>query len=122
MPQGSKEKYSEQQKRKAEHIEIAYENQGIRKKKAEAIAWATVNKQSGGGERSGSGKHTTATDKAKAREDSAHNAVKTKQAKSEDDALESQTKTELLIKARNKSIHGRSAMNKQELILALRKP
>ena len=122
MPQGSKEKYSEQQKIKAEHIEKSYEKNGIPKKKAEAIAWATVNKQSGGGERSGSGKHTKATTKAKAREDSAHNAVKTKQAKSEDNSLESHTKTELLIKARNKSINGRSTMNKQELILALRKP
>jgi hypothetical protein len=122
MPRGSKEKYSETQKRKAEHIESGYEHQGIPKKKAEAIAWATVNKQSGGGEKSGSGKSTSAKEKSSAREDSAKNAVKTKHAKGRDDSLESQSKRELMEKARSKNISGRSTMNKQELILALRKP
>ncbi|RYY76160.1 MAG: termination factor Rho [Gammaproteobacteria bacterium] len=122
MPRGSKEKYSPAQKKKAEHIEAGYEHKGVPKKKAEAIAWATVNKQSGGGEKSGSGKTTSSTKKAKAREDSAHNAVKTKHAKASSDSLESHTKAELLEQARSHNISGRSTMNKQELILALRKP
>ncbi len=121
MPRGSKAKYSEPQKRKAEHIEEGYEQQGVPKKKAEAIAWATVNKQSGGGDKSGSGKVTSAKSKANAREDSANNAVKTKKAKASEDSLESHTKTELMAKARSKDISGRSTMNKQELILALRR-
>lgn len=121
MPKGSKVKYSESQKKKAEHIESAYEAKGIPMKKAEAIAWATVNKQSGGGERSGSGKTTSATKKAEAREESAQNAVKTKRQKAGSNALESHSKTDLLAQARAKNIRGRSTMNKQELILALRR-
>lgn len=51
MPRGSKDKYTEEQKRKAEHIEESYEDRGTPKGEAEeARAWATVNKQSGGGE------------------------------------------------------------------------
>lgn len=122
MPQGSKAKYTEHQKQKAEKIEASYEQKGISKKKAEAIAWATVNKQSGGGELSGSGKTTSAAEKAKAREDSAHNAADTKRAKLAAGSLESHSKADLLLKARTENIRGRSAMNKQELILALRRP
>jgi len=122
MPQGSKAKYSAKQIRQAKHIEASYEQQGIPEKKAEEIAWATVNKQSGGGERSGSGKNISPAAKAEARHDSAQNAVKTKQEKAKPNALESQTKRELLTQARTKGITGRSTMNKPELILALRKP
>lgn len=122
MPRGSKEKYSAEQKKKAEHIEAGYEQKGVPKRKAEAIAWATVNKQSGGGERSGSGKATSEKKKNEARKDSAHNAVETKQAKAKVDSLESKTKAELLDEARSRNISGRSTMTKQELILALRKP
>src|SRR5690554_4913162 len=53
MPQGDKDKYTDKQKRKAEHIEKSYERKGVSGKEAEARAWATVNKQSGGGNRSG---------------------------------------------------------------------
>lgn len=122
MPQGSKAIYSSKQKRQAEHIENGYEQQGIPEKKAKAIAWATVNKQSGGGELSGSGKNKSAKEKALARSDSAHNAAETRHEKARPDALENHTKTDLLAKARAKNISGRSTMNKQELILALRKP
>jgi len=122
MTQGSKQKYTAKQKRKAEHIEASYENKGISSKKAEAIAWATVNKQSGGGERSGSGKNKPEAEKVKSRKDSAQHAVTTKQEKAKPNSLESQTKQHLLEQARSKHIVGRSAMNKQELILALRKP
>jgi plasmid stabilization system protein ParE len=56
MPRGSKAKYSNKQKRKAEHIEEGYEKRGVGKKEAERRAWATVNKIHGGGEKSGSGR------------------------------------------------------------------
>ena len=49
MPnRGSKENYSPKQKRMAEHIEEGYEKKGATKKKAQRIAWATVNKETGG--------------------------------------------------------------------------
>lgn len=56
MPRGDKGAYTEKQKRKAEHIEEGYEDRGVSKKEAEARAWATVNKESGGGKKSGSGR------------------------------------------------------------------
>ena len=56
MPRGDKSSYSDKQKRKAEHIEEGYEHRGVGKKEAERRAWATVNKESGGGEKSGSGR------------------------------------------------------------------
>lgn len=56
MPQGDKSKYTDKQKRKAEHIEEGYEDRGVSKKEAERRAWATVNKESGGGKKSGSGR------------------------------------------------------------------
>ncbi len=78
MPQGSKAKYSDKQKRQAEHIEKSYEKRGIGNKEAEARAWATINKQSGGGEKSGSGTKTPRKKKAAARADSARRASATK--------------------------------------------
>lgn len=121
MPRGSKEKYTTKQKRKAEHIEESYEKKGLPEKKASEIAWATVNKQSGGGERSGSGRSTPEPEKKQARKDSAHKAVETKHEKSSPHSLESQTKATLMTKARNKNISGRSSMNKPDLIAALRR-
>ena len=56
MPRGDKDKYTDKQKRKAEHIAEGYEDRGVPEKEAEARAWATVNKESGGGNRSGSGR------------------------------------------------------------------
>ena len=56
MPRGDKGKYTDKQERKAEHIEESYEDRGVSKKEAEARAWATVNKESGGGKKSGSGR------------------------------------------------------------------
>jgi plasmid stabilization system protein ParE len=56
MPRGDKGKYSEKQKRKAEHIAEGYEDRGVSKKEAKSRAWATVNKESGGGKKSGSGR------------------------------------------------------------------
>ena len=56
MPQGDKSSYTDKQKRKAEHIEASYESRGVSEKEAESRAWATVNKESGGGNKSGSGR------------------------------------------------------------------
>jgi len=56
MPRGDKSKYTDKQKRKAEHIEEGYEDRGVSKKEAERRAWSTVNKESGGGKKSGSGR------------------------------------------------------------------
>ena len=56
MARGSKSKYSGKQKRQAEHIEEGYEKRGTWKKEAERRAWATVNKQTGGGKKSGAGR------------------------------------------------------------------
>ena len=57
MPRGEKSAYTDKQKRKAEHIEESYESRGLSEREAERRAWATVNKQDGGGRKSGSGKH-----------------------------------------------------------------
>ena len=56
MPRGDKGAYTDKQKRKAEHIEESYEERGVSSKEAAARAWATVNKESGGGKKSGSGR------------------------------------------------------------------
>ncbi|HSV13721.1 MAG TPA: hypothetical protein VLI90_05640 [Tepidisphaeraceae bacterium] len=56
MPRGDKSSYTNKQKRQAEHIEEGYEKRGTSKKEAERRAWATVNKETGGGKRSGSGR------------------------------------------------------------------
>ncbi len=59
MSQGDKSAYTKKQIRKAKHIEESYEKRGISKKDAEKRAWATVNKQDGGGKLSGSGRKKT---------------------------------------------------------------
>jgi plasmid stabilization system protein ParE len=56
MARGDKSAYSDKQKRKAEHIEEGYEHRGVSENEAERRAWATVNKESGGGKKSGSGR------------------------------------------------------------------
>jgi plasmid stabilization system protein ParE len=56
MPRGDKSAYTDKQKRKAAHIEESYEDRGVPKDEAQRRAWATVNKESGGGNRSGSGR------------------------------------------------------------------
>jgi plasmid stabilization system protein ParE len=55
MPRGDKSKYSEKQKRRAEHIEEGYESRGVPERESERRAWATVNKESRGGEKPGGG-------------------------------------------------------------------
>ena len=56
MPRGDKSAYTDKQKRMAEHIEEGYEKRGVGKGEAEGRAWATVNKETGGGKKSGSGR------------------------------------------------------------------
>ena len=56
MPRGDKSTYTEKQKRQAEHIEEGYEQRGVPEAEAEQRAWATVNKMTGGGKKSGSGR------------------------------------------------------------------
>jgi len=60
MPQGDKSSYTDKQKRQAAHIEESYEERGVPPEEAEARAWATVNKLSGGGKKSGSGRKKAA--------------------------------------------------------------
>lgn len=61
MPRGSKESYSNKQKRMAQHIEQGYKSKGASDKKAERIGWATVNKQTGGAKGKSSSHRTSRT-------------------------------------------------------------
>ncbi|MCF6782662.1 Rho termination factor N-terminal domain-containing protein [Stutzerimonas stutzeri] len=131
MPRGDKSSYTDKQQRKAEHIEQSYEERGVAPKEAEARAWATVNKQSGGGERSsGSGRKKSATAKRADRKDSAHRAAQSRAGKSPNrgaarnkrsgsTSLAELTRDELMQKARERDIRGRSKMRKDELLRAL---
>src|SRR5215831_12952744 len=56
MPRGDKSKYTDKQKRQAEHIEEGYKERGVSEEESERRAWATVNEMSGGGKKSGSGR------------------------------------------------------------------
>jgi hypothetical protein len=56
MPRGDKSSYTDKQKRMAEHIEEGYEERGVPDEEAERRAWATVNKETHGGKKSGSGR------------------------------------------------------------------
>jgi hypothetical protein len=56
MPRGDKSSYTDKQERQAEHIEAGYEHRGIKPKEAKRRAWATVNKTTHGGKKSGSGR------------------------------------------------------------------
>lgn len=59
MPRGDKSAYTDKQKRQAEHIAEGYEKRGVSAKTAKSRAWATVNKETGGGKKSGSGRGKT---------------------------------------------------------------
>ena len=72
MPQRDKSSYTDKQKRKAEHIEQGYEKRGTPKKEAESRAWATVNAESGGGNKSGSGRGKPDTHGSSSRGGRAH--------------------------------------------------
>ncbi len=131
MPRGEKTKYTDKQQRKAEHIEEGYEKRGVPEDEAKARAWATVNKQSGGGERKGgSGRSKGETAKRAERKDSAHRAADARQGKSPNKgsarsstststALADMTRDQLMEKARERDIRGRSKMRKNELLRTL---
>ncbi|HTN30119.1 MAG TPA: Rho termination factor N-terminal domain-containing protein [Pseudomonas sp.] len=125
MPRGSKDKYTDKQQRKAEHIEDSYEAKGVPKDEAEARAWATVNKQSGGGERAGgSGRKKSDAAKADDREESARRAAATQRGVPRSRSApgrDEKTRAQLLEEARVKDIRGRSKMRKAELVEALKK-
>ena len=65
MPRGDKSAYTDKQKRQAEHIEESYEERGVPEDEAERRAWATVNKELGGGKQSGSGRSASRSEAAK---------------------------------------------------------
>lgn len=67
MPQGDKSKYTDKQKRKAEHIEEGYKEKGVSDEEAESRAWATVNKMDHGGKKPGGSGRGKETDKSPAR-------------------------------------------------------
>lgn len=124
MPRGSKAKYTTEQKRKAAHIEESYEHQGLSKEEAEARAWATVNKQSGGGEKAGgSGQRKAPAKKSQDRHESAKRAAASREGHPRNSrvSLGTQTKESLLKEARARDIPGRSTMRKDELVEALKK-
>ncbi|MEE9101125.1 MULTISPECIES: Rho termination factor N-terminal domain-containing protein [Pseudomonas] len=127
MSRGDKSLYSASQKRKAAHIEESYRHLGMSREEAEALAWATVNRQSGGGERKGgAGQRKSEGAKAMARSASARRAAKSRQGASTKPGgrslapLEALTREQLLERAKRKGISGRWRMRKDELIEALR--
>ena len=132
MPRGDKSKYTAKQERKAEHIEDSYQARGASPKEAEARAWATVNKQSGGGEKAGgAGARKSPVAKGAARKDSAKRAAATRKGLAKNSGraasgageggeLEKLRVDELRKRASAKGIPGRSGMRKQQLIDALR--
>jgi plasmid stabilization system protein ParE len=67
MPRGDKSAYTDKQKRQAEHIEDSEKKRGRSTKAAARIAWATVNKQDGGGKKSGSGRKKAGSGRKKPR-------------------------------------------------------
>ena len=67
MPRGDKSSYTSKQKRQATHIEEGYEDRGVSKGEAKRRAWATVNKETGGGKKSGSGRGKKTTRSASRR-------------------------------------------------------
>jgi len=67
MPRGDKSKYTDKQKRKAEHIEEDYKERGIPEREAERRAWATVNKTHKGGEKPGGGGYGKPEDRSPSR-------------------------------------------------------
>lgn len=67
MPRGDKDKYTDKQKRKAEHIEEGYSDRGVSEDEAERRAWATVNAMHHGGEKPGGGGYGKPENKEPAR-------------------------------------------------------
>lgn len=86
MPRGDKSRYTDKQQRKAEHIAEGYEDRGVPEDEAERRAWATVNKESGGGNKSGSGRgvpDTRVSSREGGRKGGAASAARTPEQRSE---------------------------------------
>jgi plasmid stabilization system protein ParE len=79
MPRGDKDAYTDKQKRKAEHIAEGYQDRGTPAKVAKSRAWATVNKESGGGNKSGSGRGKKDTHVSSSRGGRAHKSGSSEQ-------------------------------------------
>lgn len=79
MPRGDKSAYTDKQKRQAEHIAEGYEERGVPESRAKSRAWATVNKESGGGNRSGSGRGKPDTHVSSSRGGRAHKSGSSEQ-------------------------------------------
>ena len=82
MPRGDKSSYTDKQKRRAEHIEEGYEKRGVAHKEAERRAWATVNKETGGGAKGGSKMSKAEVSKARSEAAKRGWATRRKRAKS----------------------------------------
>lgn len=80
MPRGEKSSYTDKQKRTAQHIEQSYVDKGIPEDEAESRAWATVNKQDGGGKESGSGRGKSPTPATSEPRDPAKKTSRTRKA------------------------------------------
>jgi plasmid stabilization system protein ParE len=78
MPRGSKEKYTDKQKRQAEHIEEGYKERGVSEEEAESRAWATVNKMTGGGKKPGGSGYGEKVNKEPARKGGRKGAARAK--------------------------------------------
>lgn len=78
MAQGSKSKYTNRQKRKAGHIEEGYERRGVSRKESERRAWATVNRQEGGGKKGGSGSRKSSSRKRSSTESKSRKSTSSK--------------------------------------------
>lgn len=82
MPRGDKSSYTSKQKRQAKHIEDSYEKRGTSSKTAAKRAWATVNKQTGGGKKATAKKSAKKTAKKTAKKAAKKAAKKTSTRKS----------------------------------------
>lgn len=81
MARGSKKSYTSKQRRQASHIEDSAKRSGKSTKRAKEIAYATVNKQDGGGKKSGSGrgkKRSTASSRKGGRKGGARSGGKSR--------------------------------------------
>ncbi len=95
MPRGDKSSYTGKQKRQAEHIEKGYEKRGTGKKESERRAWATVNAETKGGKKSGSGrgkKENHAPSRKGGRKGGAASAARSKASKSRSGKMAAKTR------------------------------
>ena len=123
MPRGDKSKYTDKQKRQAEHIEEGYESRGVPEEEAEGRAWATVNKMTGGGKKTGGSGRGKAINKAPAKKGGklggAASAARSTAAKSASAKKAAQTREQRRREARSneKLDEGRSKENRRTQVV-----